>query len=47
MLLIEFIHSRPQSSNETLLEYIQSLRDSAIQATGTEPTVVTCQEIIA
>ena len=41
------IYSRPQSTNEALQEYIQRFTDVVIHETGTEPTSVTCQVIIA
>ena len=37
------IHSRLQAANETLQEYMQRFTDLVIQATGADPTSVTCQ----
>ena len=37
------IHSRSQTTNETLQEYIQIFTDFVILTTGTDPTTVTCQ----
>ena len=37
---------RPRASNEALQEYIQRCMDLVIQATGTDPTTVTCQMTI-
>ena len=40
------IHSRPQTTNETLQECIQRFTDLAIQNKGADPSRVTCQVTI-
>ena len=37
------INSRPPTSHETLQEYIQRFTDLVMNATGTDPTTVTCK----